>query len=107
MKSAIARDAVGRELKVLCFEMEAAGLMDQLPCLVIRGVCDYCDSHKHKQWQGYAALTAAAYTRALLSWEKSNHQEKKYTTFIGRKVNGKRDKHHQLMLNLIKSMIEQ
>ncbi|CAG7916449.1 unnamed protein product, partial [Penicillium olsonii] len=66
MKSATTRDAVARELNILCFEMEAAGLMDQLPCLVIRGVCDYCDSHKHKRWQGYAALTAAAYTRALL-----------------------------------------
>ncbi|KAJ5494608.1 Tetratricopeptide-like helical [Penicillium fimorum] len=66
MKNAITRDAIAQELGILCFEMEAAGLMDQLPCLVIRGVCDYCDSHKHKQWQGYAALTAAAYTRALL-----------------------------------------
>lgn len=66
MKSAIARDAIARELNILCFEMEAAGLMDQLPCLIIRGICDYCDSHKHKQWQGYAALTAAIYTRALL-----------------------------------------
>jgi hypothetical protein len=66
MKSATTRDAVARELNILCFEMEAAGLMDQLPCLVIRGVCDYCDSHKHKQWQRYAALTAAAYTRVLL-----------------------------------------
>lgn len=67
MKSATTRDAVARELNILCFEMEAAGLVDQLPCLVIRGVCDYCDSHKHKQWQGYAALTAAAYSRALLT----------------------------------------
>jgi hypothetical protein len=66
MKSATTRDAVARELNILCFEMEAAGLMDQLPCLVIRGVCDYCDSHKHKQWQGYAALTTAAYIRVLL-----------------------------------------
>ncbi|KAL2815028.1 ankyrin [Aspergillus cavernicola] len=52
---------------VLCFEMEAAGLMDQLPCLVIRGICDYSDSHKHKEWQGYAALAAVAYTKTLLS----------------------------------------
>ncbi|KAJ5504600.1 Tetratricopeptide-like helical [Penicillium fimorum] len=66
MKSATTRDDVARKLNILCFEMEAAGLMDQLPCLVIRGVCDYCDSHKHKRWQGYAALTAATYTRALL-----------------------------------------
>jgi nucleoside phosphorylase len=47
--------------------MEAAGLMDGLPTLVIRGICDYCDSHKQKEWQGYAALTAAAYAKWLLS----------------------------------------
>jgi nucleoside phosphorylase len=47
--------------------MEAAGLMDQLPCLVIRGICDYCDSHKNKEWQGHAALTAATYAKLLLS----------------------------------------
>jgi nucleoside phosphorylase len=46
--------------------MEAAGLMDQLPCLVIRGICDYSDSHKHQQWQGYAALAAAVYAKLLL-----------------------------------------
>jgi nucleoside phosphorylase len=49
MKSATTRDAIAREWNILCFEMEAAGLMDQLPCLVVRGICDYCDSHKHKQ----------------------------------------------------------
>ena len=27
---------------------------------------DYCDSHKNKQWQPYAAVTAAAYTKQLL-----------------------------------------
>lgn len=47
--------------------MEAAGLMDKLPTLMIQGICDYCDSHKQKQWQGYAALTAAAYAKLLLS----------------------------------------
>ncbi|CAN9403213.1 unnamed protein product [Alternaria alternata] len=45
---------------VLCFEMEAAGLMNSFPCLVIRGICDYADSHKNKRWQPYAAATAAA-----------------------------------------------
>ncbi|PYH93623.1 hypothetical protein BO71DRAFT_484469 [Aspergillus ellipticus CBS 707.79] len=51
----------------LCFEMEAAGLMDLgTPWLVIRGVCDYADSHKNKRWQGYAAAAAAAYAKALL-----------------------------------------
>ncbi|KAE8420679.1 ankyrin [Aspergillus pseudocaelatus] len=61
------RDSIAGKLPVLCFEMEAAGVMDQLPCLVIRGICDYCDSHKQKDWQGYAALAAAAYAKQLLS----------------------------------------
>ncbi|KAF4277594.1 hypothetical protein KXW75_005350 [Aspergillus fumigatus] len=67
MKDARTRDAIARELNVLCFEMEAAGIMDQLPCLVVRGICDYCDSHKSDEWQQYAALTAAVYSKALLS----------------------------------------
>ncbi|KAH8703588.1 putative kinesin light chain [Talaromyces proteolyticus] len=68
MKDAKSRDSIARDMdtSILCFEMEAAGIVDQLPCLVIRGICDYCDSHKHKQWQGYAALSAAAYARSLL-----------------------------------------
>jgi nucleoside phosphorylase len=66
MKNAQIRDSIAQQIGILCFEMEAAGLMDQLPCLVIRGICDYCDSHKHKDWQGYAALTAAAYAAHLL-----------------------------------------
>ncbi|KAL2816209.1 hypothetical protein BDW59DRAFT_153445 [Aspergillus cavernicola] len=66
MKDARTRDSIAQESGIICFEMEAAGLMDQLACLVIRGICDYCDSHKHKEWQGYAALTAASYARTLL-----------------------------------------
>jgi nucleoside phosphorylase len=52
---------------VLCFETEAAGLMNAFPCLVIRGICDYADSHKHDNWQGYAAATAAAFAKELLT----------------------------------------
>lgn len=66
MKDAIMRDKLATERGVLCFEMEAAGLMNQFPCLVIRGICDYSDSHKNKGWQGYAAMTAAAYAKDLL-----------------------------------------
>ena len=47
--------------------MEAAGLMDSFPCLVVRGICDYSDSHKNKLWQPYAAVTAAACAKELLS----------------------------------------
>ncbi|KAB8078795.1 nucleoside phosphorylase domain-containing protein [Aspergillus leporis] len=48
MKNAKTWDSIARELDIICFEMEAAGLMNQLPCLVIRGICDYCDTHKQK-----------------------------------------------------------
>ena len=62
------RDKLARELQgILCFETEAAGLVDNFPCLVIRGICDYADSHKNNIWQEYAAATAAAYTKELLS----------------------------------------
>jgi nucleoside phosphorylase len=61
------RDRMGQEFNVLCFEMEAAGLMNNFPCVVIRGICDYADSHKNRRWQKYAAATAAAYAKELLS----------------------------------------
>ncbi|KAJ5928484.1 hypothetical protein N7466_007440 [Penicillium verhagenii] len=67
LKHGRTRDKLTRDLGILCFEMEAAGLMDNFPCLVIRGICDYSDSHKNKQWQDYAAATAAAYGKELLS----------------------------------------
>lgn len=68
MKDAKERDRYAQdpELNVLCFEMEAAGLMNNFPCLVIRGICDYSDSHKNDDWHKYAALTAAAYAREHL-----------------------------------------
>ncbi|GFF33840.1 wd40 protein, putative [Aspergillus lentulus] len=66
IRDAIFRDKMAAERDVLCFEMEAAGLMNHFPCLVIRGVCDYADSHKSKEWQGYAAMVAAAYAKDLL-----------------------------------------
>ncbi|UKZ84327.1 uncharacterized protein TrAFT101_000240, partial [Trichoderma asperellum] len=67
MKNALDRDRLAAEKDVLCFEMEAAGLMNHFPCLVIRGISDYSDSHKNEEWQGYAAMVAAAYARDLLS----------------------------------------
>jgi nucleoside phosphorylase len=67
MRDASIRDRLAADKDVLCFEMEAAGLMNHFPCLVIRGICDYSDSHKNKEWQGYASMVAAAYAKALLS----------------------------------------
>jgi nucleoside phosphorylase len=68
MMNGLKRDEISKDLGgVLCFEMEAAGLMNGFPCLVIRGICDYADSHRNKQWQGYAAATAAAFAKELLN----------------------------------------
>jgi nucleoside phosphorylase len=67
IKNSLTRDELSKELGVLCFEMEAAGLMSDFPCLVIRGMCDYADSHMNKQWQKYAAGTAAGFAKELLS----------------------------------------
>jgi len=67
MRDATKRDKISQELGgVLCFEMEAAGLMNLFPCLVVRGIADYADSHKKKNWQRYAAATAAAFAREVI-----------------------------------------
>lgn len=66
IKDARTRDSLAKAHGILCFEMEAAGLVDSWPCLVFRGICDYSDSHKQKQWQPYAAITAAACARSLM-----------------------------------------
>ncbi|KAK8257738.1 hypothetical protein IWZ00DRAFT_21307 [Phyllosticta capitalensis] len=71
IKNAIIRDSIAKVLRdetdvnCLCFEMEAAGLME-FPCLVVRGVSDYADSHKNDRWQRYSAITAAAFAKELL-----------------------------------------
>ncbi|KAK5729529.1 hypothetical protein LTR17_011832 [Elasticomyces elasticus] len=66
VKDGPARDRIAQEEGIICFEMEAAGLMDSFPCVVIRGICDYADSHKNKRWQPYAAASAACYCKELL-----------------------------------------
>jgi nucleoside phosphorylase len=68
MKAGVTRDRLSAELGgILCFEIEATGLMNNFSCLVIRGICDYADSHKNKRWQPYAAATAAACAKELLN----------------------------------------
>lgn len=66
MKHGKTRDQIARETDALCFEMEGAGMMDGFAGLVIRGICDYSDSHKNKQWQEVAAAVAAAYAKELI-----------------------------------------
>ncbi|KAL4800818.1 hypothetical protein BDV19DRAFT_383838 [Aspergillus venezuelensis] len=66
MQSGQHRDDIARKHGLVAFEMEAAGICDTFPSLVIKGVCDYADSHKNKVWQGYASCTAAACMKAFL-----------------------------------------
>ncbi|KAJ4859780.1 ankyrin repeats (3 copies) domain-containing protein [Trichoderma breve] len=69
IKDAIIRDKLNNDLggHVLCVEMEAAGLVN-FPCVVIRGICDYADSHKNKNWREHAAAMAAALAKELLQY---------------------------------------
>ena len=72
IKDSVTREKLASQYDAICVEMEAAGLMDSVPCLVIRGICDYADSHKNKNWQGYAAATASAYAKEVLYSVPSN-----------------------------------
>ncbi|KAF4886813.1 Kinesin light chain [Colletotrichum fructicola] len=60
VKDARLRDALAQQHELLCFEMEGAGAIADFPCLIVRGISDYCDSHKNDKWHGYAAAAAAA-----------------------------------------------
>ncbi|RYP69569.1 hypothetical protein DL770_008217 [Monosporascus sp. CRB-9-2] len=78
IKDSALRDTLRRQLgdAVRCVEMEAAGLMDNFPCIVIRGICDYADSHKNKIWQEHAAAVAAAFTKELLGYVQSDEVDR-------------------------------
>jgi len=66
MKSGEDRDNIAKENGVIAFEMEGAGIWDQVPCVVVKGISDYADCHKNKKWQHFAAASAAAAMKALL-----------------------------------------
>lgn len=60
--------------------------MDQFPCIIIRGICDYADSHKNKIWQPYAAATAAAFAKDFLHFVSPQavlNQERALTVLKG------------------------
>ena len=78
MKDAIARDRLTKEHNILCFEMEAAGLMNNFPCVVIRGICDFGLVHKNDIYQGYAAVTAASYAKELLGNDSRTSGDYRY-----------------------------
>jgi nucleoside phosphorylase len=69
------REEITRKEKAIGFDIDGAGIWDNAPCIIIKGVCHYADSHKCKLWQAYAAATAASVAKALLDyWMPANHQ---------------------------------
>ena len=83
LKNPIFRDRLRDTTDAKAAEMEASGIADatwnfDVGYLVVRGICDYCDSAKGDAWQNYAAVVAAAYTRALLACTPSNGNNKDY-----------------------------
>ncbi|KAF4961369.1 hypothetical protein FSARC_10214 [Fusarium sarcochroum] len=76
LKSGLDRDSLTEEYGIIAFEMEGAGAWNMFESVVvIKGVCDYADSHKNKGWQDYAAASAAACTKAFLKyWQTSSPQ---------------------------------
>ncbi|KAF4497149.1 hypothetical protein FAGAP_6672 [Fusarium agapanthi] len=81
IKDSVFRDKLNRDLggQVLCVEMEAAGLAHNFPCITIRGICDYADSHKNKAWQAHVAAVAAAFAKELLGQVQASDVEREPT----------------------------
>ena len=70
-KNRTIRDQLRERFAAKAVDMEGVGVAEAarqlgIDYLVIRGTCDYCDSHKNDRWQNYAAVAAAAYCRALI-----------------------------------------
>ncbi|KKO99136.1 hypothetical protein THAR02_08748 [Trichoderma harzianum] len=61
------RDKVSSQERVIGFDVNGFGDWENLPCIFIKGVCDYADGHKDDSWQNYAAATAAAAAKAFLA----------------------------------------
>ncbi|KAL4874922.1 purine and uridine phosphorylase [Aspergillus karnatakaensis] len=72
MKSGQHRDDVAAREGIIAFEMEGAGLWDSLPCVIVKGVSDYADSHKNQAWQAHSAAVAAACSVAIIDeWDSA------------------------------------
>ncbi|KXJ88858.1 hypothetical protein Micbo1qcDRAFT_166307 [Microdochium bolleyi] len=65
--------------------MEAGGVTNEIPCLVIRGICDYADNRKNDDWQNYAAATAAAYAAYLLTQRRGECASQAWTKRKGKR----------------------
>ncbi|KIX08017.1 uncharacterized protein Z518_02672 [Rhinocladiella mackenziei CBS 650.93] len=82
MGDSVTHDRLEQELDVLCFEMEAARVLDNVSCLVVRGISDYANSRKNEAWQDYVAAMAAAHAKGLLGVTPSFRLKNSSTTEV-------------------------
>jgi nucleoside phosphorylase len=70
----VVRDTATRDLienhigdDCICFDRGSVDLMSDFPCLVIRGISRYADSHLNSEkWESHAMANASAYTKLFL-----------------------------------------
>lgn len=66
----IDRDRIAQKHNIIAFETEGAGVWDELPCIIVKGVSTYGDGHEmgdSEAWKDFAAATAACTARGLIS----------------------------------------
>lgn len=86
IKDARIRDEIVNQIQqenvgeCLCFDMDAAGIMNIFPSLVVRGISCYADSHENGKWQSYAAIAAATVAKELLSFVPISEIESEQST---------------------------
>ncbi|KAL6810607.1 WD40-repeat-containing domain protein [Trichoderma camerunense] len=80
IKSGKRRDEIAKHYGVIAFETEAAGVWDELPCIIVKGISNYADGHGNKHWQDFAAATAACVAKALV--ERYTKTDKTFRTQI-------------------------
>jgi hypothetical protein len=49
MKDALIQDCLVAEKNILCFKIEAVGLINHFLCLVVQGIYNYSDLYKNKE----------------------------------------------------------
>ncbi|KAK6855663.1 hypothetical protein PG995_007814 [Apiospora arundinis] len=89
VKDTALRDRLSKDLGgILYIEIEAAGLPNSFPYIVIHGICDYTDSHKNKTWQEHAAAIAAVFTKEILGYVQPKEvlSERIVQEQIGKKI---------------------
>lgn len=68
MNSGEERDRIAKQINrnIIAFDIGGAGVWDEMPCIIVKGICDYGDGHRNQRWRPFAAATAASVLKAML-----------------------------------------